>query len=155
MFQTIYRAFTFVLVCCTAAILIGCASTTASQPTPTVEPTEQLANPASENCVKQGGTLSIQQRGDGGEYGVCVFEDNRQCEEWALLRGDCPVGGLKITGYVTPAAQYCAITGGEYQVTGTNDSGEEQGTCTFKNGQSCDVWDYYNGKCTANTEEGQ
>ena len=28
------------------------------------------------------------------------------------MRGDCPVGGVKVTGYVTPAARYCAITGG-------------------------------------------
>ena len=43
-------------------------------------------------------------RRDGGQYGICFFDDNRQCEEWALLRGDCPVGGLKVTGYITPAA---------------------------------------------------
>ena len=30
-------------------------------------------------------------------YGVCLFEDNGQCEEWALLRGQCPVGGIRIT----------------------------------------------------------
>ena len=41
----------------------------------------QMANPASANYVKQGGTLTIQKRGDGGEYGICLFEDNRQCEE--------------------------------------------------------------------------
>ena len=23
---------------------------------------------------------------EGGEYGVCVFDDGRQCEEWALFR---------------------------------------------------------------------
>lgn len=108
-----------------------------------------IANPASENCVAQGGTLSITERGDGGQYGICYFEDNRQCEEWALLRGDCPVGGLKVTGYVTPAATYCAITGGEYAVTGNSGQEDEQGTCTFKNGTSCDVWAYYNGQCTA------
>ena len=51
-------------------------------------------------------------RGDGGQIGVCYFEDNRQCEEWALMRGECPVGGVKVTGYVTPAGRYCAITGG-------------------------------------------
>jgi hypothetical protein len=26
-----------------------------------------------------------------------------------MLRGDCPVGGIKITGYVAPAALYRAI----------------------------------------------
>ncbi len=81
-----------------------------------------MANPASENCIKQGGTLSIQERGDGGQYGICLFEDNRQCEEWALLRGDCPVGGLKVTGYITPAAQYCVITGGTYAITGQSNT---------------------------------
>jgi putative hemolysin len=79
---------------------------------------------------------------------VCYFEDNRQCEEWALLRGDCPVGGLKVTGYITPAAQYCVITGGTYAITGNNGADDEQGTCTLKDGTICDVWDYYNGACT-------
>ena len=70
-----------------------------------------------------------------------------QCEEWALLRGDCPVGGVKVTGYVTPAARYCAITGGEYAVTGNSGADDEQGACTFKDGPQCDAWDYYDGKC--------
>ncbi|MFN8475276.1 MAG: DUF333 domain-containing protein [Anaerolineae bacterium] len=107
-----------------------------------------IANPASQNCVKQGGTLSIETKPDGGQYGVCIFEDNRQCEEWALLRGECPAGGVKVTGLVTPAARYCVITGGQYTVTGASNTPEEQGTCTLKSGQQCDVWDYYNGKCT-------
>ena len=107
-----------------------------------------IANPASENCIAQGGTLAIMERGDGGQYGVCYFEDNRQCEEWALLRGDCPVGGIKVTGYVTPAATYCAITGGEYAATGSSGQEDEQGTCTLKNGTTCDAWDYYNGQCS-------
>ena len=110
-----------------------------------------IANPASENCVKQGGTLSIVERGDGGQYGVCTFEDNLQCEEWAMMRGDCPVGGVKVTGYVTPAAQYCAITGGSYAMTGNSGNADEQGTCTLPGGVQCDAWDFYNGKCDAST----
>ena len=110
-----------------------------------------MANPASVNCAKQGGTLKIEEHGDGGQYGVCYFEDNRQCEEWALLRGDCPVGGVKVTGYVTPAATYCAITGGTYAATGNSGQADEQGACTFKDGAQCDAWDYYNGKCDEST----
>jgi len=72
----------------------------------------ELANPASVNCREKGGTLVIKKRGDGGEYGVCMFEDNRECEEWALYRGECPVGGINTIGYDTPAEVYCAITGG-------------------------------------------
>jgi len=139
------------LLSCVAAILPGCATTTSQQPSTTQGSTGQFPNPASENCVEQGGTLVIQERSDGGQYGVCTFEDNRQCEEWAMFRGDCPVGGIRITGYVTPAAQYCAITGGEYQVTGSSNTAEEQGTCTFKNGRTCDVWEYFNGTCSPDT----
>jgi putative hemolysin len=109
-----------------------------------------MPNPASLYCIEQGGRMMLKTRGDGGAFGVCYFEDNRQCEEWALLRGDCPVGGRKITGYITEAAQYCAITGGEYTVT--DESGppeDEQGTCTFPNGTVCDVWEYYNGECNS------
>jgi len=109
-----------------------------------------IANPASENCINQGGTLAIEKRGQAGEFGVCTFEDNRQCEEWALFRGDCPVGGLKVTGYITEAARFCAITGGEYAITGNSGADNEQGTCTFKTGKSCDVWEYYNGRCSPN-----
>jgi hypothetical protein len=73
-----------------------------------------------------------------------------QCEEWAMLRGDCPEGGVRVTGYVTPAAQYCAISGGSYTVTGRSSQPDEQGTCAFKNGKSCDAWAYYNGTCSPN-----
>jgi putative hemolysin len=119
---------------------------------PQGQPTQgssQIANPASENCIKQGGQLTIMKAGDGGEYGLCTFVDNMQCEEWALFRGDCPVGGIKVTGYVTPAAVYCAITGGDYTITGQSNTQQEQGNCAFKNGKSCDVWEYWNGKCSA------
>lgn len=74
----------------------------------------QLANPASTNCIEKGGTLEIREN-KKGQYGVCLFEDNRQCEERALLHGDCPVGGMKITGYENDAEIFCAITGGEVE----------------------------------------
>ena len=76
----------------------------------------ERANPASEYCMANGGRQVIETAGSG-QYGVCLFEDNRQCEEWALLRGACPIGGIRITGYATPQARYCAIRGGDYVVT--------------------------------------
>ena len=127
------------LLILTMLIVAACSSSSSTD----------IANPASEYCVEQGGTAVIEERGDGGQYGVCTFEENRQCEEWAMMRGDCPVGGIRVTGYVTDAARFCAISGGSYEVTGTDDSGEEQGTCTLPDGKSCDVWDYYNGECPA------
>jgi ABC-type amino acid transport substrate-binding protein/putative hemolysin len=105
-------------------------------------------NPATQNCIDQGGQHTTAQRGDGGEYGICMFQDNRQCEEWAMMYGNCPVGGVKVTGYNTSAATYCAITGGQYAATGNEGAPDEQGTCAFGNGVVCDVWAYYNGQCS-------
>jgi putative hemolysin len=100
----------------------------------------QLANPASQNCAARGGTLQIERRPDGGQFGVCVFVDNYQCEEWALFRGDCPAGGLRVTGYLTPAARYCAITGGRYD--------DAAKACALPGGRTCDVEAYWAGTCS-------
>jgi Tol biopolymer transport system component/putative hemolysin len=148
-----YPIFTFIVFVLMLTLLAGCqtpiATPLASEiPTQLEQATQPaIANPASQYCVDQGGTLAIEERGDGGQFGVCYFEDNRQCEEWALMNSACPVGGIKVTGYVTPAARYCAITGGEYAITSNNGADDEQGTCTFKDGSTCDAWDYYNGVC--------
>ncbi len=99
-----------------------------------------LPNPASENCIQKGGTLRILKRGDGGEYGLCDFGDNMACEEWALLRGQCPVGGLKTTGYDNIQQMYCAWLGGKTLAV-------PNAKCTLPSGKTCSVDDVYNGKC--------
>ena len=96
---------------------------------------------------RSGGALQIERRPDGGQYGVCVFTDNYQCEEWALFRGECPKNGLRVTGYVTPAGRYCAITGGRYAVVTENASGE-QGVCSLPGGKTCNAAGYYAGTCS-------
>lgn len=107
-----------------------------------------LANPASTNCVAVGGELRLETLGDGAAYGVCVFEENRQCEEWALFRGDCPVGGRKITGYVTPGARYCAILGGRYTMDAPETATTpERGTCALPDDRRCAVAALYAGRC--------
>lgn len=151
MSRTLKLAFIFYL----ATTLGSCISIPLLQPASAQKSAGQIANPASENCVKKGGRLVIHKRVDGGEYGVCVFEDNRQCEEWAMFRGECPVSGIKITGYATPAAQYCAITGGDYRITGNSGNDREQGTCAFAKGPLCDAWDYFTGKCNPRAGAGQ
>jgi putative hemolysin len=135
------------LLWCLASAMIGCASTAMLHSSQAQESTAQIANPASSYCVGQGGTLSIRKRGDVGEYGLCAFEDDRQCEEWAMFRGDCPIGGIKISGYVTPAAQYCALTGGAYRITANSNTDQEKGTCTDRNGRTYDAWLYFAGGC--------
>jgi putative hemolysin len=132
-----YRMFVSIIV-----VLWAAGAAAQSQPAP------QLANPASVNCTQQGGTLTIERRPDGGQFGVCVFTDNYQCEEWALLRGECPKNGLRVTGYVTPAGRYCAITGGRYSVVSPPGATPERGTCTLSNGNSCEADAYYAGTCS-------
>ena len=114
--------FVGMLAACASPIQPDVALPTATQPEST---RPAIANPASQNCLEQGGTLSLEERGDGGPFGVCYLEDNRQCEEWALMRGDCPAGGLKVTGFITSAARYCAITGGAYAVTSNSGASDE------------------------------
>lgn len=99
-----------------------------------------LANPASKNCIEKGGKLKIKIN-PKGEYGICIFEDNKQCEEWALLRGECPAGGVKITGYQTEQAKSCAIIGGNYS--------EKSDSCTFKN-KECSAKKLFSGECRFN-----
>lgn len=101
----------------------------------------QLANPASVNCLKVGGTLKIEKRDDGGQYGLCYFEDNRACEEWALIRNDCPIGGVKTTGFDTIDQKFCAWSGGQTLAVPNS-------ICTFKNGSKCSTKDFYNGTCS-------
>ncbi len=108
----------------------------------------QLANPAAVNCKKAGGRSAIEKGPSGSEFGVCYFEDNHQCEEWALLRGECPMGGRRITGYATGAGRYCAITGGNYTVASGSDAGDEKGTCDLPGGKRCDADEYYGGTCS-------
>jgi hypothetical protein len=64
---------------------------TTPEPT-TPEPTSgktQIANPASEHCVKQGGTLEIAKTPQG-EQGICVLPGGVRCDEWAYFRKQCP-----------------------------------------------------------------
>lgn len=98
-----------------------------------------IPNPASQNCIEKGGDLLMSKRGDGGTYGVCVFEDNRQCEEWAMFRRECPVGGLNISGYLTPEGIYCALKGGNVR--------ENETLCDLPSGKTCSTQDLYSGKC--------
>ncbi|MCP4328162.1 MAG: DUF333 domain-containing protein [Alphaproteobacteria bacterium] len=137
-----YRALTALL---TMLLLAACQDNGTMSP-PSQSGTK-MANPASVNCVEKGGKLDIETAGDGGQYGVCLFEDNRQCEEWALLRGECPDGGIKVTGYVTPAGRYCAIRGGVYSVTKEQGADGEQGNCRIPGGTVCDAQAYYDGTC--------
>ena len=68
-----------------AMLLAGCAVTD--------EPDDVgMPNHASVYCEEQGGTLEIREDEKGGQYGVCVFDDGSECEEWAFYNGNCEPG---------------------------------------------------------------
>jgi len=48
--------------------------------------TTQIANPASEYCVSQGGTSEIRKDKDGAEFGVCILSNGEEREEWSFYR---------------------------------------------------------------------
>lgn len=77
----------------TAALAAPPVHTVSLPTTAPTQPVVGLANPASVNCLTQGGNLQLRQAARGS-YGVCVFKGGRECEEWALFRGECPKGGL-------------------------------------------------------------
>ena len=67
-----------VLVSLTSKFLIQSRNTTNTQ----------IANPASVNCIENGGKLSIVNKPEG-QIGMCTFSDGTVCEEWAYFRGEC------------------------------------------------------------------
>jgi putative hemolysin len=72
---------------------------------------------AAQNCETLGGKRRLERAADG-EIAVCVFPSNRQCEEWALLLGDCARGGIDVSGYATTSERHCAIRGGRMSIPG-------------------------------------
>lgn len=52
----------------------------------------KIANPASVYCKEHEGELEIRKDIEGNEYGVCIFSDGSECEEWAFFRGECKKG---------------------------------------------------------------
>jgi len=72
-----------------ALIISGCG-------TSATQPTTGLANPASVYCEEQGYTLEMH-TDENGAYGVCIFPDGSECEEWAFYRGECKPASAPIT----------------------------------------------------------
>ena len=117
------------------------------------EESVQRGDPAARNCGWQGGTLVTEHDPAGREYGVCVFADNRQCEAWALLRNECPTGGVRVPESMTAAARFCAISGGRYMMI-DHDGANEQGACAFPGGKKCDAVARYRRTCSSSDTAG-
>jgi putative hemolysin len=81
-------------------------------------PAPGLPNPASAFCEEQGGRLEIR-TADEGEYGVCVFADGSECDEWSFYRGECgPASGKASVPSLSLSAETLA-PGQTVEATGT------------------------------------
>ncbi len=127
-----------------AAVLTACGTLAK----PTSNPGVHINNPASENCTKVGGTLTIEVAGTGNEYGLCKFSETMACEEWALMSGNCPVGGVDISGAPSPQALYCIVTGNEYTTFDADTAPPStKQVCILKDGTNCGALEFYTGNC--------
>ena len=67
-------------------ILAGCDSNNPEQ-----EQETWIANPASEFCVENGGTLIPAEDEEWNQFAFCQIDEDTICEEWEYYRGDCPI----------------------------------------------------------------
>ena len=137
-------------------ILSGCSAQTPQQVAPTATlDTITIANPASAYCEAQGFKLEIRTAQDGTQYGVCMFEDDTECEEWAYYRGECKPGDMDVApaptaspaGIANPASAYCVEQGGTSEIR-TAEDGSQYGVCSFPDGSECEEWTFFRGECT-------
>jgi hypothetical protein len=136
-------------------VLSACSTQTPQPVTATAtQDTTNMANPASVYCQEQGGKIEIRAAQDGSQYGVCVFKDDSECEEWAYYRGECKPGDMDVAppptttpaGIANPASTYCVEQGGTSEIR-TAEDGSQSGVCKFPDGSECDEWAFFRGEC--------
>jgi putative hemolysin len=138
-------------------VLSACSTKSPQPPTPTATATRDtinMANPASAYCKEQGFKLEIRTAQDGSQYGVCMFEDDSECEEWAYYRDECKPGDMDVApvptatpaGIANPASTYCVEQGGASEIRTAQDN-NQYGVCRFSNGSECEEWAFFRGKC--------
>ena len=83
----------FILISVSAILLLNSCSKKEEKPGGV-----SIANPASVNCVNNGGKLKIVENAKG-QYGICVLPDGTECEEWDYYRKECPAAQNKDACY--------------------------------------------------------
>ena len=106
-----------------------------------------MPNPASVFCTDNGGTLEMRKDESGGEYGMCLFSDGSECEEWAYFRGECTPGQATPNANMpNPASVNCEDQGGTLEIR-KDASGGEFGMCVFADNTECEEWALLRGTC--------
>ncbi len=128
-------------------------------------PQADMPNPAAAACVEQGFVSEIRAAADGSQYGVCIFPDGSECDEWAYYRGECgpasqngdistPTGTpAPVADMPNPASAFCQEQGYQSEIRTATD-GSQYGVCIFPDGSECDEWAYYRGECGPTSQNG-
>ncbi len=87
-------------------LMTGCGGAQDTPPPPvatepvvtgaTSAPESGMVNPAAAYCEVQGYTHEIRTAEDGGQYGVCIGPEGKECETWALYQGECRLAGAEM-----------------------------------------------------------
>ncbi len=82
-----------------STFILGCKAQVDATPTETMGTDEAaIANPAAVYCENQGYHVEVRTDADGNQYGLCIFPDGSECDEWAYFRGECaPTGQAPTT----------------------------------------------------------
>jgi putative hemolysin len=132
-------------------LLTGCTLITAGSETSSMasdDPQASMPNPAAVYCEENDGRVEIRKDEAGNEYGLCLFPDGSECDEWAYFRGECSPGDSLAdnANLPNPASVYCVDQGGILEIR-KDESGNETGFCLFPDGSECEEWAFYRGEC--------
>jgi putative hemolysin len=95
-------------------ILLGLITAAACTPKPPASDDTRIANPASTFCIEQGYRSEIRTNPDGSQFGVCIFPDGSECDEWEFMHGECQApAGNQAGGEPTDFENHLANTAKE------------------------------------------
>jgi putative hemolysin len=147
----IKTASTAILLC--LVLLSACTTNPQQMATPTATSgAAKLVNPATANCEEKGYRSKIVTTTDGSQYGVCIFPDGSECEEWAFFRGQCgptpekPSTGSNGSEIANPASANCVQKGYRLDLR-TDTNGNQIGVCVFPDKSECEEWAFFRGEC--------
>lgn len=70
-------------------LIISCSSVARENSQKNQQKKIGIPNPASVKCHEDGHKLEIRTGEGGGQIGICIDENGKECDEWAYFRGEC------------------------------------------------------------------